>query len=540
MVALVLREVFLNTFKGLLLLFLLAGPGWADEVRSPRNQLYQFSARGPGEITAYLWIPEQCRQVRGVLVFAQNVPEGLIAGHPLIRKACAENDLAIVYTSTGFWPGRMEDFGNPNATHPEGIERLEALLNQLAASSGYAELARVPWLPIGESMSLLMVKGVLNARPERCIAGIFACDIAEPREKSVPTLGLQGTGSEWGQTNRELRTYWRETGHYPRACELRKKFPDWPATLVVDPCGGHFTCSDAMLGYMARYIDRIVKARLAADGSLRPLDVTAGYLARLPIAGATNTPIEFAANATDVARPWFPDRASAEEAQAMARSDWSAATQLPFVEAGENCAVHPWARNSVTTIDVQTAGEFSLKPLLLPKIPDGFAAAGETLATPSIAPRIEWVSGPIAPLGDNRFCVELDRTYKNANVVATLCLAVVAEASPGVRKSVQPLLLKFVENTAGTAQTIDFPPMADVSRTTKSIPLKATASSGLPVKFYVEAGPAVVEGRELRLTPLPPRTKFPVEVTVVAWQWGTCAPPLYAKAISRQTFRVLE
>ena len=47
------------------------------------------------------------------------------------------------------------------------------LLDGLAKTSGYDEVATVPWLPIGESFHLLMVDALVEAAPQRCIAGIW-------------------------------------------------------------------------------------------------------------------------------------------------------------------------------------------------------------------------------------------------------------------------------------------------------------------------------------------------------------------------------
>ena len=103
----------------------------------------------------------------------------------------------------------------------------------------------------------------------------------------------------------------------------------------------------------------------------------------------------------------------------------------------------------------------------------------------------------------------------------------------------QARIMMPVRRTEGMGQTIDFAPLRDVKRGTKSLPLKAVASSGLPVKFYVDAGPARVEGNRLELTPLPPRTKYPVRVTVVAWQYGRTTHPEVATAEPvRQTFYI--
>ncbi|MCY3018813.1 MAG: hypothetical protein NTW87_07270, partial [Planctomycetota bacterium] len=55
---------------------------------------------------------------------------------------------------------------------------------------------------------------------------------------------------------------------------------------------------------------------------------------------------------------------------------------------------------------------------------------------------------------------------------------------------------------------------------TVGMPLVATSDAGLPVSFFVVAGPAIVREKTLVFTPIPPRSRLPVTVTVAAWQWG--------------------
>ena len=47
----------------------------------------------------------------------------------------------------------------------------------------------------------------------------------------------------------------------------------------------------------------------------------------------------------------------------------------------------------------------------------------------------------------------------------------------------------------------------------------------LMVCFYVQEGPAEVKDGKLVFTKIPPRSKFPVRVTVVAWQYGRAVEP---------------
>lgn len=54
----------------------------------------------------------------------------------------------------------------------------------------------------------------------------------------------------------------------------------------------------------------------------------------------------------------------------------------------------------------------------------------------------------------------------------------------------------------------------------ESVSLEAVSDCGLPVYYYVKEGPAELQDNRLVFTKIPPRSKFPVKVTVVAWQYG--------------------
>jgi len=72
------------------------------------------------------------------------------------------------------------------------------------------------------------------------------------------------------------------------------------------------------------------------------------------------------------------------------------------------------------------------------------------------------------------------------------------------------------------------------------LPLAAISSAGLPVRFYVREGPAVIRDGRLHLTPLPPRARLPLTVTVVAWQFGRGTEPKVRAAESvERTFHIV-
>lgn len=88
----------------------------------------------------------------------------------------------------------------------------------------------------------------------------------------------------------------------------------------------------------------------------------------------------------------------------------------------------------------------------------------------------------------------------------------------------------------GRRQSICFPTMEDVSLGTSSVPLCATSDSGLPVYYYVKEGPAKVEENKLVFTGIPPRSRFPLKVTVVAWQYGLAGKIQTAEPVERSFF----
>ena len=145
----------------------------------------------------------------------------------------------------------------------------------------------------------------------------------------------------------------------------------------------------------------------------------------------------------------------------------------------------------------------------------------------------------MAPLGGNRFCIALDRSWLGG--VSSACLAIRHRGTEFIRDAVQPVYVDVsaLRNTSGKPQKITFSPLGDVPVGTAAVPLVATSDSGLPVAFFVVAGPAVVRENKLVFAALPPRSKLPVTVTVAAWQWGRRGEPAVQMAeIVQQTIRL--
>lgn len=547
-----------------------------ETLRSPVNQVFQFTTSGScsawadgstTKATAYLWIPETCKKLRGLLILCANVPEHMLVDHPSIRAVCEANNLGIFWGTPSFMNFRKDTAkGTDNAKdYKTTVAFLQQLLDSLGQTSGYDEVATVPWLPMGESGHLLMVDALVEEMPQRCIAGIWMKNNhLPPKNREVPALVAYGSAQEWSQDkldkdNLDIRTKWNHIGTaYDGILSTRKAYPNWPLTYLIDGTSGHFDCSEKLVQYFARYIDLVSKARLSDDGSatLKPIAVEKGFLADLPVPGHENKPVtEFSKAAADArGLPWFFDKAAAEEAQAIARINWKAETQLTaFADAkGE---IFAFTLNGITSIPInkmpnplpgglptpvleteEDGVTFTLKGVLLDQIPVNFAGAGEKLAKAPGTPTIEWLCGCVEALGNNKFRMAIDRTWPSP-----IYVAVRHTGTDSIRAIVQPGQITRDKHDEGTPQKITFEKIPDVRAGTQSVPLVAKTDAGMPVSFFVVAGPAVVKDGKLDFTKIPPRTIFPVEVTVGAWQWGRGTEPKVKTAeIVRQTFKITQ
>lgn len=525
---------------------------------SPVNQVFQFMQKGTctawsdgstNSATAYLWIPENCKRVRGLLILCANVPEQRLAGHPDIRAVCAANDLGIIWSSPSFmnWAKQKPGQKKMSDEHATIAAFLQQLLDGLAKASGYDEIATVPWLPMGESGHLLMVDALVEAQPKRCLAGIWIknCHLP-PKNRETPALVVYGTAQEWGQDKIDIRTRWNDVAV---ACDgiqaARKNHPGWPLSYIIDGHSGHFDCSDRLTHYFARYIDAMAKARLADDGSpvLKPVKLESGFVADLPLPGHEGRPAKPAS--LNESLPWYFDQAAAQEAQAFAAINWQADSQFPaFID--DKGHVLPCRFNGIADLDLRSMTmepdgiTFTLGGILLDRIPDNFVAAGEKLGKAPGIPEMEWLCGPVAPLGGGRFRIVLDRSWLGGGTTY-LCLR--QKGSETLRGVVQPMRidLRMMSNRDGQPQKITFEKLNDVEAGTAAIPLVARSDAGLPVEFFVVAGPAIIKDGKLVFTRIPPRSRFPIEVTVAAWQWGRSAEPKVKTAeIVMQTVKMLD
>jgi hypothetical protein len=154
------------------------------------------------------------------------------------------------------------------------------------------------------------------------------------------------------------------------------------------------------------------------------------------------------------------------------------------------------------------------------------------------------ICGPVRQLGPGTFAIRFNRVGLNNPKRSEICLWLAYPGDGKFKRFVERASLRFpLKNTAGDPQTITFPAIPDqkAGPSMPSVKLAATSSAGAHVYYYVREGPAAVDDDDnLTFTPIPPRSAYPIKVTVVAWQWGRSTPPLLQTAAPvEKTFSIL-
>jgi hypothetical protein len=181
---------------------------------------------------------------------------------------------------------------------------------------------------------------------------------------------------------------------------------------------------------------------------------------------------------------------------------------------------------------------FKLKAAFLNETPVGVADSGKPLGHAGDAIRFRliggWAGGGVQT-GPDTFRIQPSHFGLNDNIM-------VLAYHPGDAQyswTEQPCQIKYPRLlNEGKTQTLDFPALPAISRGSPSIELRAKSDAGLPVEFYVQSGPAELAGTSLHLTQIPARAKYPVKITVAAYQRGRLTAPQVKSA--EPVFRTIE
>ena len=148
------------------------------------------------------------------------------------------------------------------------------------------------------------------------------------------------------------------------------------------------------------------------------------------------------------------------------------------------------------------------------------------------------ICGPVAKVNDTTFTVRCYRMgMDNPKRTGDIWLLAANEGDSRYKSAVQQFNIRIpYRNTEGKRQYILFPGIEDVREGVESVSLEAVSDCGLPIYYYVKEGPAELQDNRLVFTKIPPRSKFPVKVTVVAWQYGIAGQVQTAEPVERSFF----
>jgi hypothetical protein len=499
--------------------------------------VFQYSVpieTSKGEKAAFLWVPPGAGQVRGVVIGGMTLMEREFAKDECIRQACADQQLAIVFLKCGL-----------------GQANLQKVLGDLAKVSGYYELIVAPLMFIGHSAGGPQAKARAVEMQARCF-GLVQYRGGVPTGKDpvppgMPALMMVGQFDEFGRTmrNETGRETWE--GGRDAVVAFRKQDQRHLASIVVEPGAGHFAWSDRNASYLALFMRKAVEACIPVTWlmggqepiALKKVNHKTGWLTDLTIKTKSEfdpTPYEkYRGDKTRAA--WHFDREMAEatiayHAGRFGRKDqfikwddpyWVDAgtrfffTRLKWVGDGQTFEVHP------VYADVYPS-QYNGRG---PRWPDAGKPVGHSTA-PIL---VRQVSGPVVAAGSNTLRIQYDSLAPATEGSRVTFMAYSAgDKEYRYTELVGMMTRGFAGLKKGKVQTITFPPLPNLNVDSGPIELEATSDSGLPVEYYVAYGPATIVGGKLCITELPARAKFPIDVKVVAYQFGSGVEPLVKTA----------
>jgi len=479
--------------------------------------------------TAYLWIPPNCAAVRGVIVAFANLTERQWLEDPAIRAAAAEQCLGTIWIGPG-------DESLLNADLKPGAgEALQEMFRAFAQESGFAEVEFAPVISMGHSAHGQFAWKFAQWAPQRTIAAIPIKTAPLPEDLNIPgipLLYLVGETTEWPQYRDGSKPGDRDF-FWPRirdsALKLRLANRDNLVAVATDPGGGHFDWSAADGRLVAFFIERACRYRLPQHSPkntpvrLRALKTASGWLG--DATGVLPDKWPPAPYAKYLGMPdaayWFFDHETATTISAFAGDRIQRKKQmLTFEQDGQ---LLPVAKQGFAALKFEPEADgitFKLTPAFLPTVPQELVGAATPLGHADGDIRLSVITGPAEQTGLAEFRVAMRRGDSGGDI----WIEEEQDGNAEFRKAVQPGKLHIPARLAdGTPQSIRFDPIVYQPSSAAAIPLHATSTSGLPVRFYVESGPAQVVGDRLMLTDIPRHATLPIDVKVVAYQWGRMA-----------------
>jgi hypothetical protein len=493
---------------------------------------------------AFLWIPPDCKQVRGIVVGQNNMLEEGILQHPDFRRTLVQLGFAEIFIAPTF--DTWQNTTNNDSTN----KKFDALLKSLADESGYEELTFAPIIPIGHSAMASFPWNFAAWNPQRTLAILSV-------HGDAPQTDLVGNGRpnvNWGDRNINgipglmvMGEYeWWEKRLSP-AFVFEEKYPATPVAFLCDAGNGHFNSSDELVDFLGIFLRKAAEERLPKNTplgqpiKLKFIDPHDGWLIdrwhRDQPPSAPAAPYDkYTGNHAETFWCFDKEMARATE-KYYARQRGKLPQLADFVQDGKTIPIDPKAfelvRLKFPPLDATLT--FHLQGTFLEMVPPGNPQTwtGLTNGTPighapdDVPVGLSRITGPVEQLSPDTFAIRFNRlSMPFDRRMGDIWLVAKNPGDAKYKSAVEQALMKIpFRLSEGAEQKITFPKIPDQKAGTKSVKLNATSDAGVPVYYYVREGPAEIRDEVLKFTKIPPRAKFPVKVTVVAWQYGRTIEP---------------
>lgn len=499
---------------------------------SAKAQVYQWSVKLHGYVSdetkdnpdAFMWIPDNCMQVKAIVISQQNMCEETLFDHPRFRETMSELDFAIIWITPGIdhqWDVRS------------GCQEVfDKMLTDLADISGYQEIEHTPLIPFGHSAMATFPWNFAAWNPERTLAVLSY-------KGDAPRTNLTGYGREnleWGRTRNidgipglmiEGEYEWWEARVNP-ALAFRMVYPESCISFLCDKGQGHFDVADKVVNYISLFLRKAAQYRLPEN---QPLDKPVELVKMDPEKGWLAD--RWRENRQKRARPasytgykgnrhdafWYFDKEIAEATENYYKENPNRKKQyISFLSEGkwldfreDNHSQYEFTPNIADDLTFNISTIYSDARHLNPS---------QNHSQGKI--HIHKVNGPIEKVNDSTFALSFYRTgFNNIKRTGGICLVAQSSGDNYYKSAVQQIYLKIpFPLTQGERQYVLFAGLQDVTAGTESVTLNAVSDKGLDVSYYVKEGPAEIVENQLNFTKIPPRAKFPLKVTVVAWLYG--------------------
>ena len=429
--------------------------------------VYQWSVEVPELVSretgehprAYLWIPEKCERVRGVVVGNDNMLEETLFVHPDFRDELSKADLAVVFVQPGF-----QGF-NSKCDAEEALVVFQTLA-RLGDESGYAELGEVPVAPLGHSAWSDWPWYMAFAARERLFAAVSLKGAWPHMKPYRENFAARLAGLPALLVGGEYEGF--EKGMAENAAYYEKQTND-TFRIVCDWGAGHFDYSPELPGMLGRFLTQSRRAAEDEEGS-----ENSAHSASPRLCVENENP------------------AGAVALMGFRTKDGKVIEQNPKYHLQITI---PWEPEA----DGKT---FSLESVYLDTVPPGRPEgwtgkkAGDAATHPAdeSAIDVDIVQGGGVKVGRNRFELKFDRRGFKGYRSRELVIKEVSPAQEGFKRSVQQAILRF--------------------------PLKAREGEvAEPTGWYVREGAAEVDGNgNVTWLPLPPRAKKPHVATLCKYR----------------------